>query len=182
MIILHYTSPCPIQQRELEGCMDVMPLQNFAACGVGTCQCLHSGPRVASRSILTSVHLHIPSTNTGQGGVHSGSSPSPSRWLQVPVSWQGRGGPQCPGGTWIHAGPRVPSHLMALEIGASAALEQPEKPRLARGPGHWQRLGHSGWHQLRAKPGRTEPASRLECSVHADDTNPFINIQSLAVP
>ena len=61
--------------------------------------------------------------------------PSPSRWLQVPVSWQGRGGPQCPGGTWIHAGPRVPSQLMALEIGASAALEQPEKPRQARGPG-----------------------------------------------
>jgi len=25
-------------------------------------------------------------------------------------------GPQCPGGTWIHAGPRVPSQLMALEI------------------------------------------------------------------
>ena len=53
----------------------------------------------------------------------------PSRWQQVPVSWQGRGsrrgGPQCPGGTCIHAGPRVPSQLMALEIGASAALEQP---------------------------------------------------------
>lgn len=148
-----------------------------AACGVGTCQCFHSGPRVASRSILTSVHLHIPSANTGQGGVHSRSSPSPSRWLQVtvPIRWQGRGGPQCPGGTWIHAGPRVPSHLMALEIGASAALEQPEKPRLARGPGHWQRLGHSGWHKC-CEPDQAEPnlpvASNVACT-------PVIRIHSL---
>ena len=161
-----------------------------AACGVGTCQCFHSGPRVASRSILTSVHLHIPSTNTGQGGVHSRSSPSPSRWLQVtvvtvPIRWQGRGGPQCPGGTWIHAGPRVPSHLMALEIGASAALEQPAKPRPGWPGARATQAGSDSDTQagtLRARPGRTEPASGLECSVHAGDTNPFINIQSVAVP
>lgn len=150
-----------------------------AACGVGTCQCLHSGPRVASRSILTSVHLHIPSTNTGQGGVHSGSSPSPSRWLQVPVSWQGRGGPQCPGGTWIHAGPRVPSHLMALEIGASAALEQPEKPRLAPpgpGPGPLAPTRTLRLPVAHCEPDQAEPnlpvASNVACT-------PVIRIHSL---
>ena len=85
---------------------------------------------------------------------------------------QGRGGPQCPGGTWIHAGPRVPSHLMALEIGASAALEQPEKPRLARGPlaaTRTLRLAH-------CEPDQAEPnlpvASNVACT-------PVIRIHSL---
>ena len=75
---------------------------------------------------------------------------------------------------------------MALEIGASAALEQPEKPRLAPSPrARATQAGSDSDTQagtLRARPGRTEPASGLECSVHAGDTNPFINIQSVAVP
>ena len=138
---------------------------------------------------LTSVHLHIPgAAELLEAQARAGQDyrqTCPSRWQQVPVSWQGRGsrrgGPQCPGGTCIHAGPRVPSQLMALEIGASAALEQPEKPRQARGPGSVTRTLRLV-PTLRATPGRTEPATGLECSVHAGGTNPFINIQSLAVP
>ena len=87
---------------------------------------------------LTSVHLHIPGAaelkhRPGKGQVRSlaaGSSQLAGPWVPA---W----GPQCSGGTCSHAGPRVPSQLMALEIGASAALEQPENFELeaAAGPG-----------------------------------------------
>ena len=138
---------------------------------------------------LTSVHLHIPGaaeqkhTEARAGQVRVAGSAAAAGSTGSQLSWQGCGGPQRPGGACIHAGPRVPSQLMALEIGASAALEpwQPEKPRQARGPGSVTRTLRLV-PTLRATPGRTEPATGLECSVHAGGTNPFINIQSLAVP
>jgi hypothetical protein len=149
------------------------------------------------------VHLHIPGAASAEQKHRPGRCAQRSESGQVAGSrfhWQsaqagrrraveGRLGPQCPGpgGTWIHAGPRVTSRFMALEIGASAALEQPEKPRLARrGPGATGSDSESDTQAgtLRARPGQIEPASGLECtsSVHAGDMNPFINIQSLAVP
>lgn len=127
---------------------------------------------------LTSVHLHIPGaaeqkhTEARAGQVRVAGSAAAAGSTGSQLSWQGCGGPQCPGGACIHAGPRVPSQLMALEIGASAALEQPEKPRQARGPGsvtRTLRLAHCEQHQ--AEP-NLPLASNVACT-------PVVRIHSL---